>query len=126
MSKKRLLVIDDDAPILHLITAIGESCGLVVQATSVPKEFLEILETDAPDIVVLDLVMPKFDGIEVLQRMKDQQIKSKLMLISGAEEDLLARASKLAEAWGLNVLAAYRNPLDPTEIVASFKEALAS
>jgi CheY-like chemotaxis protein len=124
MDKKRLLVIDDDAPILHLITAIGEGCGLHVQATSVPKEFLEILETDEPDIVVLDLVMPKFDGIEVLKRMNDQKINSKLVLISGAEKDLLGRASKLAKAWGLNVLATYSKPLDPATIEASFKEAL--
>ena len=124
MDKKRLLVIDDDAPILHLITAIGEGCGLHVQATSVPKEFLEILETDEPDIVVLDLVMPKFDGIEVLKRMNDQKINSKLVLISGAEKDLLGRASKLAKAWGLNVLATCSKPLDPAVIEASFKEAL--
>ena len=124
MNKKRLLVIDDDAPILQLITAIGEDCGLHVQATSVPREFLEALESDAPDVEVLDLVMPKFDGIEVLKRMNDQQIDSKLILISGAEKDLLGRASKLAKAWGLNFLAAYSKPLDPATFEASLKEAL--
>jgi CheY-like chemotaxis protein len=124
MSEKRLLVIDDDEPILGLIAAIGESCGLSVQATSVPKEFLEVLETNPPDIIVLDLVMPKFDGIEVLKRMNDQQIKSRIMLISGADESLLERASKLAAAWGLNMLAAFTKPLDPKKIEAAFREVI--
>ena len=93
-----------------------------VEATSAPKEFLTRLENDQPDIVVLDLVMPKFDGIEVLKRMNEDQIKSKIVLISGAEEELLERARKLAEAWGLDMLAAFTKPLDPNQIEAAFRE----
>jgi len=121
MSDKRLLVIDDDEPILRLISGIGEACGMSVEATSVPKEFLKTLESSPPDVVVLDLVMPKFDGIEVLKRMSDQGLKSGIILISGADEDLLERARKLAEAWGLAILAVFTKPLVPTDIEAVFR-----
>ena len=124
MVDTKLLVIDDDEPILRLIAAIGKNCGLKVQATSVPKDFLLILDTDAPDIVVLDLVMPKFDGIEVLKRMNEEQVEAGIILISGADQSLLDRASKLAEAWGLNVLAAFTKPLDPVLIETAFREAI--
>ena len=119
-----MLVIDDDEPILKLISAVGENCGLTVEATSVPREFLSRLESDEPDIVVLDLVMPKFDGIEVLKRMNDDQVKSKVVLISGADADLLDRAGKLAEAWGLDILDVFTKPLDPAAIEAAFRRAL--
>jgi CheY-like chemotaxis protein len=124
MSDKRLLVIDDDEPILRLISGIGEACGMSVEATSVPKEFLKTLESSPPDVVVLDLVMPKFDGIEVLKRMNEKQVGAKIILISGADQSLLDRASKLAEAWGLNVHAAFTKPLDPVLIETAFREAI--
>jgi len=123
MSQKTLLVIDDDAPILQLISAIGESCGLATEATSVPKDFLHTLENNSPDLVVLDLVMPKFDGIEVLKRMSDQKTTSRVVLISGADGNLLERASKLAVAWGLDVHASFTKPLDPLLLEKCFREA---
>jgi CheY-like chemotaxis protein len=125
MSPVRLLIIDDDEPVLRLISAIGENCGMEVTATSVPKDFLATLEGNQPDIVVLDLVMPRFDGIEVLKRMNDNQIDSKIILISGAEKNLLDRAGKLASAWGLHILASFRKPLDPGMIEDMFRKAIA-
>ena len=126
MTAPTLLIIDDDEPILRLISAIGTACGMTVTATSKPREFLATLETSPPDFVVLDLIMPKFDGIEVLKQMNDQQIKSQIVLISGAEENLLERASKLGKAWGLNMLATFTKPLDPSKIEEAFRKALES
>lgn len=116
MSTKRILAIDDDQPILQLLRAVGEACGMAVIATADPVRFLSELENNPPDLVFLDLVMPQFDGIEVLRTMAADGIKSKVFLISGSESNLLERAEALAVAWDLNVVGALAKPLDPHDL----------
>jgi len=116
MSTKHILAIDDDQPILQLLRSVGEACGVSVTATSDPEKFLSELKDNPPDLLFLDLVMPQFDGIEVLRTLAADGVEAKIILISGAENDLLERAQALAIAWGLNVIGAVAKPLDALNI----------
>jgi len=124
MSEKSILAIDDDPPILQLLRSLGGVCGAKVTATSEPEEFLSALLNQPPDLVFLDLVMPRFDGIEVLRTMAADKIASKIILISGAEKELLERTEALAKSWGLNVAGAIAKPLDPADLQKRIAEAL--
>jgi CheY-like chemotaxis protein len=116
MTTKHLLAIDDDQPILQLMRSVGESCGVTVTATADPEKFLRELKDNPPDLLFLDLVMPQFDGIEVLRTLASDEVGAKIILISGAENDLLDRAQALAIAWGLNVIGTVAKPLDAMDI----------
>ncbi|MBN2016072.1 response regulator [Candidatus Dojkabacteria bacterium] len=76
--KKRILIIEDEEGIANAfmkqLTLIG---NFDVQIAAGGAEGLKLLEDGKFDLVLLDLVMPEMDGVEVLQNMKDQHEKYK-------------------------------------------------
>jgi len=108
-----LLVVDDDPPILKLFGSVGESCGYKVETMSDAGEFIARCDEKSPDVLVLDLVMPNVDGIEVLRTMSEMEVGSHVLLITGFDPELLERAQALAKAWNLNIIGGMTKPVDP-------------
>jgi len=69
MSPLKLLAIDDDAKNLEIITLALQRDGLEIMTAEDPEEGFEIFLRTRPKIVLLDLVMPKVSGIEILERI---------------------------------------------------------
>jgi two-component system alkaline phosphatase synthesis response regulator PhoP len=69
-SKKTIMVVDDNPDIITIVRTILEGKGYsVLSATSGP-ELLNMLKTQKPDLIILDIMMPEMDGLEVLSRLK--------------------------------------------------------
>jgi len=125
MLAKRILAVDDDRPILQLLRSVGEICGIEVTATADPAHFLAQLKDNPPDIIFLDLIMPQFDGVEVLRALVAEKIEAKIFLMSGSSKDLLERSEALARSWGLNIAGAIAKPLDPVDLQCRILQAFA-
>jgi len=69
---KRVLVVDDEAPIRQMIGDVLRDEGYGVLAAGSGRGTLKLLETEQPDLVLLDLMMPDGDGWEVLQTLRAQ------------------------------------------------------
>ena len=89
MSKKNILTVDDEIHILELLRYNLETAGYnVIQAES-GEEGLEILDKNDIDAVLLDLMLPGIDGLEVLRRIRTNPEKRKtpvIMLTAKGEE----------------------------------------
>jgi EAL domain-containing protein (putative c-di-GMP-specific phosphodiesterase class I) len=107
----RLLIIDDEEDICDLIAEIGERRGLEPRTTSNAEKVQEILGTFTPDIIMMDLMMPGIDGVELLRLLSDKAKNAKLCLISGSDARVLNSARRLGSAHGLDVVAALEKPL---------------
>src|SRR3990170_8365450 len=68
-AQKKVLVVDDEENLCLLYQYELESEGYVVQAVTDAAEAMRIVETDPPDVVVLDIRMPRMDGIEAMGRI---------------------------------------------------------
>jgi CheY-like chemotaxis protein len=69
-NKKTIMVVDDNPDIITIVRTILEGKGYsVLSATSGP-ELLNLLKTEKPDLIILDIMMPEMDGLEVLTRLK--------------------------------------------------------
>jgi EAL domain-containing protein (putative c-di-GMP-specific phosphodiesterase class I)/FixJ family two-component response regulator len=66
---RRLLVLDDDADVRRTVALMGTRLGAEVQACSTLAEFEAVLWTFVPDILLIDLMMPDVDGIDVVTRL---------------------------------------------------------
>lgn len=64
-----ILIVDDHAASLELLSAALRPTGVSIQTTQDPEEALRLVETHRPRIVLTDLVMPKWNGIELLERI---------------------------------------------------------
>ena len=80
--KKVLLVVEDDAITAHLYKLSLERAGYEVQVSRDGKAALDAVAEKAPDAVLLDVMMPHLNGIEVLKRIKgDQKLRNIPVLI---------------------------------------------
>lgn len=67
---KRILIVDDEPHIVRTLEDLLTAEGYIVYKALDGKRALEQVEAMSPDLVVLDVMMPKMDGFEVLRRLK--------------------------------------------------------
>ncbi len=111
MPPLRLLVIDDEEDICDLIAEVAERRGLEAHAVSNAEAVPQALDEFTPDIIMLDLMMPGTDGVELLRLLATKAKDTRLCLISGSDSRVLNSARRLGGAHGLNVVAAMEKPL---------------
>jgi two-component system alkaline phosphatase synthesis response regulator PhoP len=68
--KKTIMVVDDNPDIITIVKTILEGKGYNVWSASSGLELLNHLKTEKPDLIILDIMMPEMDGLEVLGRLK--------------------------------------------------------
>ncbi|MBN1426995.1 MAG: response regulator transcription factor [Anaerolineae bacterium] len=76
-----ILVVDDDKDVLISIVEILEDSDYTVKAASNGQAALDLIAKQLPDLVVLDIVMPDMDGLEVCRRIRADPFTSKLPVI---------------------------------------------
>ncbi len=93
---ERILLVDDEP----LITSVGSELlgemGYQVQAVNHPRQALSLLEKDpnAFDLIITDLTMPEFNGIEMVKKIREKHISTPAILISGYNERIKAEEAK--------------------------------
>lgn len=101
--KYKILVADDDADILATITMALDDLGLQVFKASDGLTALDIAEAQHPDIVILDLMLPKRGGFQILQRLKGAPtMKGKRPLVCMVTGNEGMRHKEFAERHGVD------------------------
>ena len=116
MPKPTLLIADDDPAISRFVLKIAESKGFAANAVADGKKLLNALSVSLPDIIVLDIVMPDMDGLEVLGELAARGIQTPIILISGYEQNYIDAAFKIGSANGLPILGALFKPFGKSEL----------
>src|SRR4030067_1390275 len=83
MSKGKILVVDDDAFFRALCSYFLTSGGFFVKSASTGAEALGLVDNEIFDIVITDLVMPVISGMEVLERTKQHNTLTDVIVITG-------------------------------------------
>jgi CheY-like chemotaxis protein len=79
--KERILVVDDNPDSITIMRTILESRGYEVTVANSGADALAQLKKGAPDVLLLDIMMPEMSGIEVLQQIKDDVNTGRLPVI---------------------------------------------
>jgi CheY-like chemotaxis protein len=69
---KTVMVVDDNPDIVTIVKTILEGKGYGVQSAYSGQEVFNLLKEQKPDLIVLDIMMPQMDGLEVLTRLKGE------------------------------------------------------
>ena len=86
MSQLTILVVDDEPSISEVVGLYLRRAGYAVLVAHDGQEALEALERQPPDLVVLDLMLPKVDGLEVARRLRAAGDTPIIMLTARREE----------------------------------------
>ncbi len=118
MSAAKILVIDDEPAILNLVTAYLRAEGLDYATAADGPSGLDAVRSFKPDLVVLDVMLPGMDGIELLSRLRrDSDVYVILLTARSEETDKIVGLSVGADDY-------LTKPFSPRELVARIKAAL--
>jgi CheY-like chemotaxis protein/anti-sigma regulatory factor (Ser/Thr protein kinase) len=90
----KILAIDDDPMALELITGILGSEGYQVIKASNGQEGIELAKTELPELIILDLLMPEFDGFAVLDKICGDEMIKETPIVILTNKDLTAEEKK--------------------------------
>ena len=111
----RVLIVDDDAGIRAFVRANLELEGFDVREAGSAREGLESLEEEAPDLILLDVMMPQMDGWEMLQRIQERHGSIPVVMFSGKVEG----ESDATERGATGFIG---KPFDPQQLVDRAKQ----
>ena len=118
----KILVVDDDPFILDMYVLKFRDQGFQIDTATDGKMCLEKIKTCKPDIVLLDVVMPKMDGFEVMKKIKEEKSPRLFKLIFltnfGQKEDVEKGMEMGADGY---IIKAH---FTPSEVVTKVKELL--
>jgi len=121
MEQKKILVIDDETDLIMMVQMRLEANGYEVLSANDGEEGLEKAKSENPDLILLDVMMPKMDGYMVCSSLKnDEQFKKiPIILFTGKAQDDFEEVGKKARADAF-----ITKPFDPSDLLAKIEELL--
>ncbi|BDG46182.1 MULTISPECIES: response regulator transcription factor [Parageobacillus] len=118
MSKK-VLVVDDEQSIVTLLTYNLEQAGFTVVTANDGEEAIEKVATERPEFIILDLMLPKLDGVEVCKQLRQQKVMTPILMLTAKDDEF-------DKVLGLELGADdyMTKPFSPREVVARVKAIL--
>lgn len=97
----KLLVVDDQAAIGTYIQEVAEPLGYAVTVTTDSTRAVALVRELQPVSIVLDIVMPQMDGLEILRALGALHCTANILIVTGFSIEYLRNASQLSEPFGL-------------------------
>jgi DNA-binding response OmpR family regulator len=120
-SRPRILVVDDEDDIRSLIREVLEERGFDIIEAVNGKEAMALIRDFRPELIILDLVMPEMEGIEVIRAVRRSGAKTRIVAISGA-----ASGAYLRPAGYLGADMMVKKPFPPVFLADRVEELLRS
>lgn len=118
-SKKKILIIEDDFYIKDLYAIESRAAGFEVETASDGEEALVKIKSVNPDLLILDIMLPKMDGISVLKQVKQDPVHSKIPVIIITNLEDPAKEQEAKSLGAKEYLLKIRT--NPTELIEKVK-----
>ena len=116
--QRRILVVDDDPETLRYVRDALEGAGYCAAVTGDPRELTRLIKEKKPQLVLLDLMLPGADGIELMERVPELADLPVIFISGYGRDETIARALEIGAADYIV------KPFSPTELVARVQAAL--
>jgi DNA-binding response OmpR family regulator len=118
--KFKVLIIEDEVTLMHLISNKLEKDGYQVMRASDGEEGFNKIKSEHPDLVLLDIIMPKMNGYEVLGRIKEEGLNVPVIIISNSGQPV--EIEKTQELGAVDYL--IKTQFEPAEVSKKVKNYL--
>jgi len=119
MTGARLLVVDDEPDICEFIKEAAENVGFEVAVVDHPIRFRSVYRSFSPTEIMLDLMMPGVDGVEVLRFLGAERCEAGILLLTGSNPRVVNTVKRLGGTLGLRMVAALRKPVQLDDLQAA-------
>lgn len=121
-----ILVVDDDPDILDSILAVLESQAYRLQTARDGRRCLDMIKLETPDLLILDLLMPRMDGFAVIRELRENPDYQDfpIMVLTTVVEDASRRRYELETGASMDVQDYIQKPVLPGELLRRVKQLL--
>lgn len=123
-SLNRLLIVDDERPVCEAIRHVAQHVGFEVNIATTPGDFFEAYGSFQPSAIILDLMIPEADGIELLTFLAESRCAAHILLVSGVDISIIHSAQRLGRVHGLKMNGVLQKPLTVPDLEGALKQAL--
>lgn len=116
--EKRLLILDDERTVAQTVAFAAERHGFVVRLSDSAKEFFDEVAGFSPSHIIIDLLMPGMDGVEVLRKLAAMGCEANIIMMSGMGAKVLESAQRAGLERGLAISGILPKPFKPVELRA--------
>lgn len=121
-TEKKILVVDDEPDVRNFLTACIQDAGFIVDSAVDGQDALEKIEAEIPDLMTLDMVMPRKSGIELIRTLRKNDKWAKLPVIvitAHARNEFASEDIKCFDAFtsGLKPRRTIEKPVTPKVLV---------
>ena len=116
MSKERLLVVDDEADFGAFVRRVAKKLDFEVEVTTQARDFKQIYKRFDPTVIVLDIVMPEVDGIELIQWLAAVRSLARIIIISGFDPHFSKAAEVLGKVQGIGSIVRLKKPVSVSDL----------
>ena len=116
MSKNRVLVIDDDARIGRIVQRVANKLRVDTSVIDNPDLFESTYLRYQPNIIFLDLQMPRLDGVELLRKLAENDCKAAIILMSGMDKSVMETAIKFGQSVSLQMVGTLSKPMNIVDL----------
>jgi len=120
---ERLIVLDDTIEMAELIGQLAGQAGFDVAVTTNVDDFNKEYNRQKPSIIVLDLQMPKADGVEILRQLSVDSATAGILLVTGMDKPTIDSAERFGRRAGLNMLGKLQKPFAAETLIARLNSA---
>ena len=114
-----ILIVDDDPDILEGILMILETQDYRLATARDGKQCMEMVESESPDLLILDLLMPRMDGWGVIREMRSNPSLTSIpiMILSTVVEDASHRRYELETGIAMDIQGYIQKPAKPDDLI---------
>jgi len=124
----KILVADDDPEMRRIIALVLESQGYQVRTATDGEQALIKINEEVPDLMILDLLMPRIDGFEVCKRLEEQRMKGgkriPILILSAVREESSRRRYELETEMDLDIDDYITKPISPPILLQRVERSL--
>lgn len=122
----RLLIVDDEPDVGTLLAEVAKGSGFQVKVISGSLDFPDAFQTFHPNLILLDLMMPDLDGLQILRSLAEAHCDAHIILASGADGRVLNATARIAGELGLTIKKILRKPIAVEDLEAVLGDYMAS
>jgi CheY-like chemotaxis protein len=108
-----VLVVDDEQLVRDLLVQFLSLRGYRALGVKEGPEAISMVEQTSPDLILLDLMLPGMNGVEVLRRLRDKNFSGAIIIVTGSYDEEL-----LQDAWSLHPQEVITKPIDLDKLLA--------